>query len=113
MLKNLWNDESGVIISAELVLVLTIAVLAMVVGLSEVAVAVNTELNDLSNAIGALNQTFSVTGFIGDDGGGAGKLKSYTFGSSFRDSVDDCDVNTTCDIVSPTRTLTSSGVDGG
>ncbi len=30
------NDESGVVISAELVLVLTVAVLAMVVGLSEV-----------------------------------------------------------------------------
>ena len=108
-MKKFINDESGVIISAELVLVLTIAVLAMVVGLSEVAVAVNTELNDLSNAIGALNQSYAVTGFIANDG----KLKSYIFGSSFRDSVDDCDVNTTCDIVSPTRTLTSSGVDGG
>ena len=38
------NDEAGVIISAELVLVLTIGVLAMIVGLSEVAVAINTEL---------------------------------------------------------------------
>ena len=47
------------IISAELVLVLTIAVLAMVVGLSEVAVAVNNELNDISNAVGSLNQSFS------------------------------------------------------
>ena len=48
MLRKLFNDESGVIISAELVLVLTIAVLAMVVGLSEVSVAVSTELNDVS-----------------------------------------------------------------
>ena len=47
MLNKLFRDESGVIISAELALVLTIAVLAMVVGLSEVAVAVNTELNDV------------------------------------------------------------------
>ena len=50
MLNQLWNDEAGFVISAELVLVLTIAVLAMIVGLSEVAVAVNTELNDISNA---------------------------------------------------------------
>ena len=56
MLNQLWNDEAGFVISAELVLVLTIAVLAMIVGLSEVAVAVNTELNDISNAIGSLNQ---------------------------------------------------------
>jgi hypothetical protein len=40
----LINDEAGFIISAELVLVSTIAVLAMVVGLSEVALNVNNEL---------------------------------------------------------------------
>ena len=35
MLKNLWNDESGVILSAEIVLVGTILVLGMIVGLVE------------------------------------------------------------------------------
>ncbi len=99
MLKNLWNDESGVIISAELALVLTIAVLAMVVGLSEVAVAVNTELNDISNAIGSLNQSFAVTGFRGADVLGTGKIKSTTGGSRWNDVVDDCDANLSCDIV--------------
>ena len=54
ILKALRDDEFGVIISAELVLVLTIAVLAMVSGLNEVATAINTELNDLSNAFGHL-----------------------------------------------------------
>lgn len=98
MLRQLLNDESGVIISAELVLVLTIAVLAMVVGLSEVATAVNTELNDISNAIGSLNQSFGVTGFLGA-GGPAGKIKAFTSGSTFIDTVDDCDLNTTCEIV--------------
>ena len=97
MLNKLFRDESGVIISAELALVLTIAVLAMVVGLSEVAVAVNTELNDISNAIGSLNQSFSVTGVVGENG--AGKLKSQTAGSKFSDGQDDCDINTTCDLV--------------
>ncbi|QDV19346.1 hypothetical protein Pan153_40110 [Gimesia panareensis] len=62
-MRALWNDEHGFVISAELVLVMTIAVLAMIVGLSEVAVAVNTELNDISNAIGALNQSYAYTGF--------------------------------------------------
>ena len=59
MLKTFLCDESGFIISSELVLILTIGVLAMIVGLSEVAVAVNTELNDISNAIGSLNQSFA------------------------------------------------------
>ena len=107
MLRQLLNDESGVIISAELVLVLTIAVLAMVVGLSEVAVAVNTELNDVSNAIGALNQSFAFTGFVGN----GGKLKSFFVGTTFIDFIDDCDTNTTCDIVvGASATATIEGV---
>lgn len=97
MLRQLLNDESGVIISAELVLVLTIAVLAMVVGLAEVAVAVNTELNDVSNAIGALNQSYAFSGFSGF--GVNGKVKSFFAGTTFIDAIDDCDTNTTCDIV--------------
>jgi len=96
MFMTFCNDESGVIISAELVLVLTIAVLAMVVGLGEVALAVNTELNDVSNAFGALNQSFCVTGFLSSCNG---KMKSAAGGSHFADSVDDCDTNTTCDLV--------------
>ena len=107
MLKTLLNDEAGMIVSAELVLVLTIAVLAMVVGLTEVAVAVNTELNDVSNAIGALNQSYAFSGFCSRSNG---KLKSFVAGSAFTDSVDDCDTNTTCDIVGG---ATSSAMEGG
>ena len=99
MLNKLFRDESGVIISAELALVLTIAVLAMVVGLSEVAVAVNTELNDLSNAFGALSQSYSYTGFHTTKASGATGVKSAVAGSYFADSSDDCDGNTTCELV--------------
>ena len=104
MLKKLWNDEAGLIISAELVLVLTIGVLAMVVGLSEVAVAVNTELNDVSNAIGALNQSYCYTGFAAF---GNCKVKSTVAGSSFHDAFDDCDLNTSCDLVAGANSNTS------
>lgn len=96
MLHRLWNDETGVIISAELVLVLTIGVLAMIVGLSEIAVAINTELNDVSNAIGAMNQSFAYTGFRG---WGGFKIKSFVCGSTFIDFPDDCDFNFSCDLV--------------
>ena len=107
-MKKFINDESGVIISAELALVLTIAVLAMVVGLSEVAVAVNTELNDISNGIGALNQSYSYTGFKGDGGSlGSSKVKSAYAGGNFADGLDDCDVNTTCDLVCGSSTAVS------
>lgn len=95
MLKNLWNDECGAVISAELVLVLTILVIGVIVGLSEVAVAVNTELNDVSNAIGALQQSYFYTGFRANDT----KNKSFVSGSRFDDFHDDCDLNNTCDLV--------------
>lgn len=98
MLNTLINDESGVIISAELILVLTIAVLTMVVGLSDLTVAVNTELNDLSNAFGRLDQSYAFTGFHASSQHD-GKFKSSVAGTCWQDSIDDCDQNTTCDMV--------------
>lgn len=95
MLMKLYRDENGVIISAELCLVLTIVVIGVIVGLSEVAKAVNTELNDISNAIGALNQSYGFTGFHSKKG----KFSSFVAGSAFFDGVDDCDLNNTCDLV--------------
>lgn len=96
MLRKLWTEECGAIISAELALVLTIVVLGVIVGLSEVAVAINTELNDISNAIGALDQSYGFTGFSS----GSGKPKSFSAGTTHRDNgVDNCDLNNTCDIV--------------
>ncbi|MES2793611.1 MAG: hypothetical protein V4719_28620 [Planctomycetota bacterium] len=102
MVKNFLNDENGAIVSIELVLIITIAVLALIVGWSEVAVAVNTELNDISNAVGSLNQGFSAVGFSGSNGAGGGlpaKLKSTYNSQSFTDTPDDCDNNQTCDLV--------------
>lgn len=98
MIRSFLRDECGAVISAELTLVMTILVLGVIVGLSEVAVAVNTELNDVSNAIGALDQSYFVTGFTAT-GGLLAKNKSASSGSRFDDFVDDCDLNLTCDLV--------------
>lgn len=108
MFQRLWNDESGVVVSAELALILTIAVLAIIVGLSEVAIAINTELNDISNAFGALDQSYFYTGQTAHDRG-FGKLKSFIAGSRFHDRVDDCDRNDSCDIVCGVARWTTGG----
>ena len=42
---SLWNDESGVILSAEIVLIGTILVLGMIVGLVELQCSVIAELS--------------------------------------------------------------------
>jgi Flp pilus assembly pilin Flp len=96
MLRKLFQDETGAVISAELTLVLTILVIGVIVGLSEVAVAVNTELNDISNAIGALDQSYFFTGFKKTSDN---KVTSGVNGSRFTDGHDDCDKNPTCDLV--------------
>ena len=57
----LLNDDAGFIVSAELILVSTIAVLALVVGLSEVSFGVNQELEDLGAALGSINQASAST----------------------------------------------------
>jgi Flp pilus assembly pilin Flp len=63
MLRKFWNDESGFIVSSELVLIATICVIGMIVGLVEVQWAVVGELNDVGDAIGSLNQSFQFAGF--------------------------------------------------
>lgn len=95
MLSRLLLDDSGATLSAEHVLVVTITVLGLIVGLSEVAVAVNTELNDVSNAIGALDQSYFLPAFCTL----SPKNINLTSGSRFTDAHDDCDRNRTCDLV--------------
>ena len=89
LFTNLMNDEAGFIVSAELVIIATVAVLAMVVGLSEVGMNVNSELEDVGSAFGSLNQTVHVQGTTGHIG--------QVGGSCFEDRRDFCDQ--TCDIV--------------
>ncbi len=60
--KKLWNDEAGLLISAEAVTVGTVGVLAATVGLSSAATAVNDELFELASAFRSLDQSYSVAG---------------------------------------------------
>ncbi len=81
--KNLLNDEAGFIVSAELVLISTIAVLGLVVGLSEVSLNINNELEDVGSAFAAMKQTYHVSGTCGH--------KGSTSGTCFEDRCDFCD----------------------
>lgn len=83
MLRRLWNEDEGAILSAELVLFGTILVIGMITGLSSVQTAVVTELGDLANAVGAVNQSYSYGGVLGHH--------AQTPGSIWNDGVDTCD----------------------
>ena len=80
----LLNDEAGFIVSSELILVATVAVLSLVVGLSEVSHNVNQELEDVGSAFGAIQQSYVFRGVGTRD-------KGAVVGSSFRDEADYCD----------------------
>ncbi|QDT12338.1 hypothetical protein [Planctomycetes bacterium K23_9] len=81
--KNLWNDEAGFVVSVELVLVSTIAVLGLMTGLTAVRDGVVCELSDTAGAVQDLNQSYSYNGVVGHSGA--------TAGSDFNDALDFCD----------------------
>lgn len=74
------HDECGFVVSSELVLVSSIAVTGMIVGLVEVRDSMTAELDDLSDSIGSINQSYSFGGLTG--------CRAITSGSCFTD-VDD------------------------
>jgi hypothetical protein len=60
--KDLWRDEAGAVLSAEVVLVGSVAVLGAVVGLNTAATAVDEELKEFAAAIRSLDQSYGYAG---------------------------------------------------
>ena len=110
-MRKLFNDEAGFVVSAELVLVLTIAVLGTVVGLTAVRDSLSQELVDLSDAFGAVNQSFNVVGLSKAKADGT-HARVGAFG--YNDNVDDCDCRglTITDICGKTDVSTGAANDG-
>jgi hypothetical protein len=79
LLNNLLNDEAGFLVSAELVMIATLGILAMAVGLSEVAFNINNELQDVGRAFASMNQSFNISGQTNAWGNNGG--------SSFKDNT--------------------------
>ncbi len=86
MLKKLWNDESGAIVSLEIVLIGTILGIGVITGLTSLRDAVITELADLGGAISWLDQSYTIHGVTAHS--------SATSGTAHRDFRDYCDDGT-------------------
>ena len=65
LIKQLWNDEAGIVLSAELVFVASIAGIGMIVGLSAARDGVTSELADVGDAVTEYNQGYSVASITG------------------------------------------------
>ena len=72
MLRKLWNDETGAVLSTELVLICSILVIGAVTGLSTARDAIVTELADVGAAVANIDQSYSVAGIRSNTGFAAG-----------------------------------------
>lgn len=76
LFHDLWTDEAGAVLSAEVVTVGTVAVLGTITGLSVAANAVDGELKDFAYAIRSLDQSYHIEGHKA--------CGAYTAGSHFQ-----------------------------
>ena len=85
VLKRLWNDEAGFVVSTELVLLATVAVIGLITGITAVRDGVVSELSDVAGAVQEVNQSYSYDGVVGHN--------AATSGTQFNDQLDECDSN--------------------
>jgi len=83
MTQKLWNDDKGFVVSIELILIATIAVIGLITGLTAVRDAVVSELSDVAGAVQDLNQSYIINGVDGHS--------AATAGMDFTDALDHCD----------------------
>ncbi len=110
LLKELLNDQSGAILSAELVLVCTVFALGLLVGAVELQCAIVGELSDLASAFGHLNQSYNHSGFGSSKDAVQWKARSY--GAAYTDQADICDGDANLTIIC-TDQGEPSGAGGG
>ncbi|MBL8826775.1 MAG: hypothetical protein JNM18_07290 [Planctomycetaceae bacterium] len=83
MIRRLWKEEAGAIVSAEIMLIASILVIGVIVGLKSVRDSVVTELADVAQALANVDQSYSYSGTAGHH--------AFTAGGFFADLPDFCD----------------------
>jgi hypothetical protein len=86
-MSQLWKDESGFIVSADLVLVSCILVLGMMVGLVSIRDQIVQELGDVGAAFAVLNQSYEWDAITGHTSSVAGSVMIDV--TDFCDAVSD------------------------
>jgi hypothetical protein len=87
MLKQLWNDDAGYIISTEMLLIFVILVLGLIAGLGNLRMAIVNELTESAQALLALNQGYTISGLSGCSGTSAGSSASDSNGFAILSSL--------------------------
>ena len=82
MIRALWTDDTGFVVSAELVLIATVVVIGVLVGLVTIRDQVLQELADTGASIARFNQSYSFSGITGH--------AASVAGTRFIDRIDFC-----------------------
>ena len=85
VLRRLWAEDDGFVLSTEAIIVCTMLICAVIVGFQSIRVSMS-EAFDIADAIAALDQTYSFSGFTGH-----GATCSGSFFGDNRDFCDDAD----------------------
>jgi len=74
MMKKFWNDDCGAIVTVEVILIVTILGIGLIVGLTTVRDAVNSELADVAQAVNNIDQSYSYSSVTGHSSATSGSL---------------------------------------
>lgn len=83
------RDESGFLISSEFVIIATLMVCCVIVGFVSIRDSLVLELHDVSEAIGAVSQSYNIPGIQKRRSDGGFHARCSGFG--FNDDHDSCD----------------------
>ena len=111
MLRTLFNDETGAVVSAELILIITITFCAAATGWAAIASGVVHELNYISDMIGVVDQSYNVTAHATSSDSTKNHGECAPFG--FNDRDDDCDCKGVVQLSTCGKTQDNSGTSGG
>ncbi len=100
VLRKLWNDDNGFVVTVELILVATILVIGLVTGFAMLRDAVLAELSDTAMAFGSIDQSWTMGGALYDP-------VASTAGSEFVDLADGSDV-----LGDPVDAISGAGIAG-
>jgi len=97
LLRKLWNDDCGAILTAEYLTLGSVVVLGGVAGLNAMQNSINSEMQEFGNSVRSIRQTYAAPGFRA---GGASTSGSAATDSGYRGgSSSGASTCTQCDLV--------------
>lgn len=89
LMQKFWQDEAGVIVSTEIILIMMILVFGLIAGLVSLRDAVAQELGDTGLMVNNLNQSYSFSGNTNTVVQSGNNINAATPASAWTDLIDE------------------------